>query len=381
MTKKKVLYVVTKSNFGGAQRYVYDLARSLPRDWYEVAVAFGGSGEKGAGAGDLAAFLSEAGVKTHFIRNFTRDIFFVKEAMAFFELLSLFNRERPDAVHLNSSKAGGLGALAARIAGVPNIVFTAHGWPHQEPRNLFARALIRLVSWFTVLLADHTIVVSENDFKNAPSLWKRGSLVRIHNGVKADVPLKTRTDARHELQVFYDGPLARRDTWVMTVAELTKNKNIGSLIAALPDIPEVVLVIIGNGELKDELKRLVRNADLENRVFFLGTVPHADTYLKAADIFVLPSLKEGLPYTLLEAGRAGVPTVATNVGGIPEIIEHEQTGLLVEPKDPHALAAALNRLIANEPFGKKLGAALKQKIQRDFSLDLMIKETQKLYRI
>lgn len=376
--KKKILFVITKSNFGGAQRYVYDLATSLSPDHYDVAVAFGGSGEKGAGAGDLASLLGEANIKTHFIRNFTRDIFLVKDMVAFFELLFLMRRIRPDVVHLNSSKAGGLGALAARMAFVPRIVFTAHGWPHQEPRNPFARALIWLFSWFTVLLSTRTIVVSDNDTKTAPARFKRDSLVRIHNGIKSDVPLKTRTDARHELQVFYDGPLAR-GTWIMTVAELTKNKNLGALITALKEVPDAALIIIGSGELKDELKRTARALQVDARVFFLGNVPDAGTYLPAADIFALPSLKEGLPYTVLEAGRAGVAVVASRVGGIPEIIEHEKNGLLVPPKDPTALSEAIKRLIADEPFRKALSTALKQKIERKFSLDVMIQKTSTYY--
>lgn len=376
--KKKILYVVTKSNFGGAQRYVYDLATTLPRDSYDVAVAFGGTGEAGAGAGSLQTFLAEAGVRTVFVRSFARDIFLFKEALAFFELVMLFSKERPDVVHLNSSKAGGLGALAARATGVPKIIFTAHGWSHQEPRNFGARALIRFFSWCTVLLSHRTVVVSRNDLEIAPTLFKKEPPVLIHNGIKSDTPFKTRDDARHELQVVYDGPLAR-GIWIMTVAELTKNKNLGSLIIALRNIPEAVLVIIGSGELKDKLKRAVRDADIENRVFFLGTVPNVDICLAAADIFALPSLKEGLPYVILEAGRAGLPVVASRVGGIPEIIEHEKNGLLFEPNDTAALAASLKRLIADEPLRKNLGSALKQKIEQDFSLDVMVQKTTALY--
>ena len=378
--KRKILFVITKSNFGGAQRYVYDVATSLSPQYFDVTVAFGGTGIPNAGAGILQTMLARAHIRTFFIQNFARDIFIFKEFGALFELIALFRKERPDVVHLNSSKAGGLGALAARIARVPRVVFTAHGWPHQEPRNSVSRALIYFFSWLTVLLAHHTIVVSHNDGRVVPALFKRKSVQVIHNGIEAGATLKIKKDARRELETISGETLPDDEIWIMTVAEFTKNKNHRTLIRALQHIPGACLILIGAGEMKDTLKRLARTLNLQDRVHFIGQVPRANEYVLAADIFVLPSLKEGFPYTILEAGVAGLPVVASSVGGIPEIIEHEQTGLLVPPKDPLALAEALKRLIADEPFRRKLGASLKQKIQRNFSLDSMLRKTITLYQ-
>ncbi|NIT73939.1 glycosyltransferase family 4 protein, partial [candidate division KSB1 bacterium] len=141
--KKKVLYVITKSNFGGAQRYVYDLATNLPRAQYDVSVAAGGSGE-------LIARLNEHHIPVITIERLGRDIRLLNEIVVFLKLVALFRRTRPDVVHLNSSKIGGLGALAARIynmlpKGNPlkaesyklkaKIIFTAHGWAFNEPRS------------------------------------------------------------------------------------------------------------------------------------------------------------------------------------------------------------------------------------------------------
>src|ERR1043166_2713598 len=122
MSKRKVLYVSRKANWGGAKRYVFDLATSLPKDEFDVAVAYGQPGR-------LAEELQKAGIKTHPILSLQRDVSLGVDIKSFFELYRLFKKERPDVVHLNSSKAGGVGALAARLAGIKNIIFTVHGLP------------------------------------------------------------------------------------------------------------------------------------------------------------------------------------------------------------------------------------------------------------
>ena len=174
--KKKVLLVITKSNWGGAQRYVYDLAVNL-RDKFEMGVAFGQEGL-------LAQKLRETHIAIFPIKAMQRNISITNDARSFFELLRLFKRERPDVVHLNSSKAGGVGALAARLAGVPKIIFTAHGWPFWEQRNPLSRGLIYLFSWLTALLAHHIIVVSDYDLKVAQKMpFIGGKTIRIYNGI------------------------------------------------------------------------------------------------------------------------------------------------------------------------------------------------------
>ena len=126
--RKKVLYLITKSNFGGAQRYVYDLATALPREKYEAVVAFGGTGAPGSKPGQLAEMLGEANVSTVYLHALGRD-YSIMDVRSFFEILQLIKIESPDVLHLNSSKAGGLGALAGRLCHVPQIIYTANGWP------------------------------------------------------------------------------------------------------------------------------------------------------------------------------------------------------------------------------------------------------------
>src|SRR3990167_7395686 len=155
-TKKKILFLITKATWGGAQKYVYDLATNLSKDQFEPIVAFGEYGR-------LQQLLNETKIETRRIPSLGRDIALVSDITSFFQILVCLRRLRPDVVHLNSSKAAALGALAARILGVKRIVFTVHGWPFNEKRNAVARALIYFISWFTTFLSHETIVVSKSD--------------------------------------------------------------------------------------------------------------------------------------------------------------------------------------------------------------------------
>ncbi len=379
--KRKVLFVITKSNWGGAQRYVYDLATSLPPGEFEPVVAFGGTGVADARAGALQEKLHAAGVRTIFIPSLMRDISLMKEIGSFFDLLRIFKTEKPDIVHLNSSKAGGLGALAARLAHVPRIFFTAHGWPFLEDRGSVARGIIFFFSWVTVLLSHRTICVSDNDLQNGLSMPRVGNkMLMIHNGVPP-LELLSRVAARKELGL-------PSDTFVIgAIGELTRNKNFEQLIEAASKLKEetekdFVLDLIGDGEQKHSINKLFQDRNfIEGRdVMPLGFKKDAYQYLSAFDIFLLPSLKEGLPYVLLEAGQAGLAVVASRVGGIPEVIEDGVTGLLINPKHVYEITEALKKYITDPSLRAGMGSRLQHKVEKEFSLTDMIEKTSAVYR-
>jgi glycosyltransferase involved in cell wall biosynthesis len=350
--KKRVLYVITKSQFGGAQRYVFDLAIHIPKDRFEVAVAMGGDGP-------LKERLSSAMIRTIEIKSFTRDVSLFHDISTLFELISLFKRERPDVVHLNSAKAVTLGALAARIARVPRIISTIHGWAHKEPRPWWQRILITIIERFGTLLAHATIVVAQADMR-----W--GAVV-IHNGIHPPTPL-SRDEARHTLGVS-------RDAFVVgSIGELTKNKHYAALIEAVKPL-DVTLVLIGDGEERHELKKRAGE-----RTLFCGYLTDAQRYLSAFDVFVLPSKKEGLPYVLLDAGMAHLPVIATRVGGIPEILHDGVTGTVVAPGSADAITNALRVYRNNPELRKKHGAALNEHVRTSFSFPRMLERTLEMYR-
>jgi glycosyltransferase involved in cell wall biosynthesis len=377
---RKILFVITKSNWGGAQSYVHTLVTHCQQQGEEVAVALGGTGKRRADTGLLAERLAADGIRVVPIKSFMRDISIAQELAAFRELLAVIRRERPDVLHLNSSKAGGIGAVAGKLARVPRIVFTAHGWAHREPRGFMQRILIWVSSWVTVLLSDSVIAVSACDKETAPALFLRHKIQVIPIGI-APFTLLPRVKARQEL-IQKAPSLSETVPWLVMTTELHWNKGIDIAIAALAQLskqyPDMALVVLGEGAEHDRLLACAREQGVSDRVFLLGFVPEARQYLSAADLFLMPSRKEGFPLALLEAAQAGLPVIASRVGGIPEIIEHEKSGLLTQP-NVLALADAVSSLLANSEKARSFGNTLQRETGENYSEELMLIKTTSQY--
>ena len=375
--KIKILYVITKSNFGGAQRYVYELATGLPKDAYNVVVASGGNGL-------LKEKLESAGIRTRTIENFERDIHFFKEFRAYKELKKILQGETPDIVHLNSSKAAALGAYAARVCGIKKIVFTVHGWPFFEDRSFLWRGIIWFISWLTVRKSDDVILVSQFDHihSHMENMRKKFSVIRT---AVPSIPFLSRDAARAKLFPESVRTQHEYDTWVISTGEHTRNKNLFYALKAVAQYnssheAKIFLTLMSEGEERSALEKFVAKHNLQDSVFFTGYIDGAREYLKAFDIFVLPSLKEGMPYGLLEAGSAGLACIASNVGGIPEIIEDQKNGLLINPKDEDSLVNALHTLTTSPEKTEQYARSLQDKIATQFSLLRMLEKTVELYR-
>jgi glycosyltransferase involved in cell wall biosynthesis len=340
---RKVLFVITKSNWGGAQHYVYDLATHMPAGT-EVIVACGPA-QDSAREGELIIKLRDAGVRSVFVPALTRDMS-IADIGAFRSLKKLFDDEKPDVVHLNSSKAGGLGALAARASGVPRIVFTAHGWAFRESRPFFVRALMWLASLATVALSHQVICVTKPDRNAFVWLFPR-RMHLIHNALPAPLPLKTRTEARHAIAP--EAPPNCR--WIGSIGELTRNKGFDIGLRAFAHArninPNLFYCIIGDGRERTALEALADELAIREHVCFAGAREDASAYLSAFDVFFIPSRKEGLPYAMLEAHAAGLPVVASFVGGIPEIRGPADT--LCPSGDVGAFAHALTEVPQTAP--------------------------------
>ena len=367
--------MITKSNLGGAQRYVLDLAIAMQSS-YDVSVACGPGGP-------LIDRLEAAGVNVIKINHFQRDVSLLKEVRAFFELHHAIKHVNPDVIHLNSTKAGVIGALVAKLTRVPLIVFTAHGWPYLEPRNTLFRLLTWLGSFITTILSDQTIVVSHNDSQNAPTKRSRESAPVIHTAVPTTT-LPDRTTARHNL--YPDVMIANHigDFWLVSLAELNYNKNILFAIQAviehnLNHERKIFYTILGDGVLMEKLQSYVKLNGAENYIKLLGYTNDAAQQLNGFDGFLLPSKKEGLPYALLEAGAAGLPAIASAVGGIPEVITNQESGWLINPDDQSGLEAALAELVSDREKREEYAHNLKQNVAANFTLTDMLIKTRTVY--
>ena len=382
-TKKKILFVITKSVWGGAGRYVYDLATRIPQANFDVAVAAGGDGL-------LAERLRAAGIRTIPLRWLERDVNPLKEMLAFVSLILLFLRERPTVVHLNSSKVGSLGGAAAAIARLltlsnyPRAVFTVHGWAFHEPRPFWQRWLIAAGGWLASLFHDRVILISTEDHRAAGRFIPARKLALIFNGIDPTPPLP-RGDARSLLGERTGKPIALDTMLIGSIAELTRNKGINVLIGAAAMLAEENpsrqwrIMVIGEGEERERLQAAIASADLSESVSLAGFLPDAGRNASAFDIFVLPSLKEGLPYAIMEAMAAGVPVVASRVGSVLDLIRDRESGILVPAGDAHSLAKELAGLIAHPGTRRMLADTARQRIRNEFGVSEMLRQTVGLY--
>ena len=311
-TERRVnlLFVITKATHGGAQKYVGDLATGLPRDVFDIVLAYGVRGE-------LAESLEKRGIRTVRIASLGRDVALLSDIKSFFDMRALIKRVRPDVVHLNSSKAAAIGALASRFCGVPNIIFTAHGWPFKEDRGTLSRMLIYVASWLTALLAHTTIVVSKADQITGKKMpFVRNKIVHIPLGSER-VEILPPPEGFKKMFGAQKPPIISQTTLrIVTIAELTRNKGIRYGIDAIKKLTErgrdAIYIVVGDGEERAALATYAGERGVADRVFFPGFVPNAAQYLSGFDVFLLPSRKEGMPYVLLEAADAGLPIVATS---------------------------------------------------------------------
>ena len=381
----KILYVITKSNWGGAQRHVYDLSVAMKEAGNTVVVALGGNGV-------LRQKLEDIGIKTYTIERLKRNIAISKEFGSFREIFSIIRHEKPDLIHLHSPKAAGLGSIAGRLLRVKKVIYTVHGWAFNEDRPLYQKLVIMIASWVTMLLSDKVILLSEYEYKQAKQFpWVTNRLAIIPLGMKVPVFMSIegskQTLAKH---IGIDLSEFKKNIVVGTIAELHPNKGLEYLISALKNVcsnngttghQDIISIIIGDGDLSTKLHMQIKCLGLEDKVFLVGYMSEASQYLKAFNIFVLPSVKEGLPYVILEAGSASLPVVATTVGGIPEIIDDMKSGVLIQTKDPSELAHAISYITEHPLLARQYGSVLRESIINKFSIEKMLKSIEEIYNL
>ncbi len=374
---KKILFVITKSYFGGAQRYVFDLACHFKNAGDDVTVLVGGTGL-------LTEKLSNEGIPVISLPYLERDVNPMTDLRALIAFMHTIRRVRPDVLHVNSAKAGGLGAVAGRLLFVPRVIFTAHGFAFNEDRGMLSKMLIKAFTWLTIALAHETIAVSNALRIQVPAILRRK--VRVVRNSVQPMSFVAREEARAFLSEKCPGllPADHGETfWIATIAELHPIKGLPYALRAMAllknDGHKFRYVIMGDGDLRTELSSRIIELGLSEHVFLAGFVPDAPTHLRAFDAFLLPSLSEGLAYVLLEAGSAPLPIVATKVGGIPEIITDGVNGLLIPSRDEKAIFEAIQRLMDDSSLAHDLSHHIYQTITASFTATKMFSETEAVY--
>jgi len=385
---RKILYIITQSELGGAQKNVLDLATVL-KYRYQVLVAAGNDGH-----GALFERLDLAGVKNRRLRWLRRAVNPFHDLLAIWELGQLVLKEKPDIVHLHSSKAGLVGSFSTRLfRPKTKIIYTSHGAAFSGSFPKFKKTLFLWAEKITAPLKDKIICVSSNEKK----LWLRNNaapekkLTVVTNGLDLNILSKIlpANEAREALagqsSAFFKALIGRtaKTKLVGTIANFYPDKGLPFLIEAAAKFfnqtdQEVLFVVLGDGRERKLYEIMIAERGLNDKFILAGSVSDAIRYLPAFQVYVQPSLKEGFGYSVLEALAAGLPIVASYVGGLPELIKNEENGFLVLPRNPDMLAKKIMELLQNPALAAKFSQAAKQKIQ-EFSLDKMVKETEKIY--
>lgn len=347
--RPSVLIVVTLAEIGGAQTYVAQLLPALATE-FDVTVA-------AWGPGPLRDAAERAGVRFVALRHVRRPISPLRDLLGLLELAVLCRRLRPDVVHANSSKAGVLARLAAWATGVRARIFTAHGWAFAAHHGAASKAYLWADRAMRPLTTT-TICVAENER-------------RI--GIEARTCAPARTVVIANAVDVAAAPLARPGDGppvVVSVGRLQHPKDSATLLRAAARLGgrDWRLELVGDGPDRPALESLHRELGLEGRVRFAGERDDVPELLSRAAVFVLSSRSEGMPLSVLEAMAAGLPVVASRVGGIPEQVADGVTGLLVPVGDAERLAEALRRLLDDPELRRSLGSAGRTRAEERFDL-------------
>lgn len=382
--KKRILFVITQSEFGGAQRFLFNLISSLDPAKYEMMLASGGDGEK--------SFLRDvraAGVATKEIASLVRGVDIFSDIRAVFELRKLIENYYPDVLFLNSSKAGFIGSLAAifpKIIPHVKIIYRIGGWTFNDPWPSWKKRFFIWLERVSSGWKDIIIVNNNRDLVNAKKLGirPREKMVTVHNGLdiyKLDLFPKDKAISYLTKKVPGDFKNQIKNKIIIgTIANFYPAKGLEYLVRAAAIVQEesdAVFCVIGDGRERQKIERLIKEHRLKN-FFLLGQIENGYRYLPAFDIFVLPSVKEGFPWSLIEAMAAKLPVVATDVGAVKEIIRDGENGIVVSPKSPEQIYQKITELIKNDGLRQKLGIAGHQTILLKFSSESMVKNIEAL---
>lgn len=387
LKNKKLLFIITQTKWGGAQKYVLELAEYFSKN-NEVHIAYG---EVKNPNKQFLNKCKKLKIKTIPVKNLKRSIDVGYDVAAVIEIFKdVLNNANYDLIHLNSSKVGLLGALAGKLYGFNpintrlRIIYTAHGFVFNEPKIALEKKLFTFSEMFSTGLQTMILTVSDYDKQSAVDNkvcpeWK---MIPIHNGID---PLKydflSQEKARQELDLEMD------KKYFGTIASFYETKGYSFLLEAIDMLKQenssliknYRWVFIGTGPGLQNIQDKAKELKIDKYIKFVDPKDDDWKYLKAFDVFVLPSVKEGLPYTILESGLAGVPVIASKVGGIPEILSHEATGYMTNPANALSLKEAMRRLAKDNELSAKLSKNNEENIRQNFSLEKMINKTEESY--
>ena len=386
--KKRVLFVITQSELGGAQRFLQTLTTRLDKDRYDILVAAGPTSHRTNY--ELLEQLEQEEIAVKRLKHLQREINPFSDIGAVFELRKIIKEFKPDTLFLLSSKAGFIGSLASKLKTQNpklKVVYRIGGWSFNDPLPARKRRLWIILEWLSARWKDVIIVNSKHDLEQAHKLKikPREKIVLVYNGLdvyKMDLLPKEEAQLKlYEKAARQSGKVFHAKKIIGTIANFYPPKGLKHLIETVEyfkNNDDIVFIVIGDGQERAELENLIGQKGLQKRVLLLGQVPNAHRLLSAFNIFVLPSVKEGFPWAVIEAMAAKLPVIATRVGAIPEIIENGKNGFIVEPARPEQIAGKIQELLSNNHLRQEMGIQAHQTVLFKFELDKMVEQIEKL---
>ncbi len=362
----RILYVITKSEIGGAQTHLMEVVRYMHRAGHDVSVVTGT-------AGWLTNELAAIGVDYEILPDLIRDINPAKDIKTITSICHILEDKQPDIIHCHSSKAGIVGRVAGAIKNIP-AVFTAHGWAFTNGVSPAKRIIYAAIEHMMLGITKRVICVSEFDRQLAKRwfLHNYNRIVTVHNGI---------------VDKTFNSNIAREDFLplkLVSVARFSHQKNNMELIRAVEQINKLYsgslqLNMVGDGPLLSEAQAYVTSHKLENDVHFLGSRTDVDDILNKNDIFCLISNYEGLPISIIEAMRAGMPIIASDVGGVNELVQDEVNGFLIPRGNISELVDKLKYILEHKKLIKSMGEASRKIYEEEYTADRMNQKILSVY--
>lgn len=378
--KLRVMRIIARLNIGGPSIHTSLLAQGLDsRGWTTRLIA----GRVSEDEGDMSYYAESRGVKPHYIRNMGREISFVNDTITFVSLCNEIRKFKPHVIHTHTAKAGFLGRAAGIFMGVPIMVHTFHGHVFHSYFSPFKTGLFLTIERTLAKFTDRIITVGEiqrseilgygignpTKVKSIPLGFDFSNLL-----ITSELRAKNRQINNIKEDDFVIGIVAR------LVPVKDHNLFLDAAALAVKKNPKLKFMIIGDGELREELVKKVKDTGLEEQVIFTGWKTDLNEIYSSLDAATLTSKNEGLPVTLIEALASGIPVVSCDVGGVKDIIDVNKSGLVVFKRCPHDLADAYVKLSSNPKNARQMGEYGLEITRKRFSHLRLVNDMDRLYR-
>lgn len=388
MRKIKVVHIITRFDKGGSAENTLLTVLGLNKEKYTILLIKGPSlesemsDEESLTVSESLKIAEENNIKVINLPFLVRKIAPLTDLRALFTLFKILRKERPDIVHTHTSKAGFLGRFASFLARVPIIIHTPHGHVFHSYFGPVLTKIFVIAEKISSLITDKIITLTnrERDEHIERRIAPLNKFITIHSGVDLDRFMNLNINIKKkkkELNIPKDYCV------IGTVGRLVPIKGHKYLVSAaemiIKEFPKTVFIFVGDGFLKPILERHAEALGIRKNIIFTGWRKDVPEILYLFDILVFPSLNEGMGRVMVEGMSLGKPIVASNVGGIRDLIEDGKNGILVSPRDSNALRKAISRLIRNKKLAEGLGKIGKMEVYPDFDASTMVKKIDNLY--